>query len=160
MYTIASEWKQVININRVASKDGDRYRPIPAIEPDVVFTHNTIAFIVSSTTAKPNWYNGGDLFQAFLVPFGTAGAAQGEKVRVVFNRYIIHRFTTFPSTPDNQYVLSFSPPRYFRDVRLQVWQYIGENQGATLDSLETLAKAELQRSAGIQTSINKLLKRE
>jgi hypothetical protein len=159
MYTIASEWKQIINVSRKAVIKAGKALPIAAIEPDTVLTHNTIALIITSTTANPAWYKAGNLYQAFFVPFGSAGAAQGEQLRITFNRYIIHRFTIFPATDENKYVLSYVPESYFKDVRLQVWEYVGTNQGATLDGLEALVQANLQRSAGIQTSINKLLKK-
>ena len=156
MYDVASEWKQVINVKRTAVQRDGKYLPIGAIEPDVLLTHSTIGLIVTSDSANPNWYRAGSLFQAYLVPFGTAGAAQGERVRVTLNRYTIHRFTVFPSIESNQYVLSYVPENYFRDVRLQVWEYIGVNQGATLDSLQALQRQSLQRLAGIKTSINQL----
>lgn len=157
MYSIASEWKQVINISRTAIVKAGKSLPIAAIEPDIVLTHGTIAFIVTSQTAKPTWYKAGNLYQAFFVPFGTAGAAQGEQVRVTYNRYIIHRFTTFPSLEGNKYVLSYVPESYFKDVRLQVWEYIGTSQGATLDSLEKTAKATLAKTTSISTQVAKLL---
>ncbi|WP_138500965.1 hypothetical protein [Nostoc sp. PA-18-2419] len=160
MYDIASEWKQIINVSRKAILDNNgKALPMQPIEPDVVLTHNTIAFILTSESANPNWYKAGYLYQAFFVPFGTAGAAQGEQIKVVLNRYTIHRFTTFPSVNENKYLLSYSPERYYKDVRLQVWEYIGTNQGATLDSLETLVKTDLQRSASIQALLNKLSKK-
>ncbi|MEH1799396.1 MAG: hypothetical protein V7L13_09535 [Nostoc sp.] len=159
MYSNSIDWKLVINQSRTAVVKVNKSQPISAIEPDIVFTHNTIAIYATSITAKPNWYKAGNLYQAFTVPFGTAGAAQGESISVVLNRYTIHRFTVFPDMGDTKYVISFAPQTYLKDIKLQVWEYTGINQGATLDSLETLAKANLQRSAGLQTSINKLLKK-
>ncbi|MEH2187179.1 MAG: hypothetical protein V7K64_13560 [Nostoc sp.] len=159
MYSNSIDWKLVVNQSRTAVVKINKSQPISAIEPDIVFTHNTIAIYATSNTAKPNWYKAGNLYQAFPVPFGTAGAAQGESIGVVLNRYTIHRFTVFPDTGDTKYVISFAPQTYLKDIKLQVWEYTGINQGATLDSLETLAKANLQRSAGLQTSINKLLKK-
>ncbi|MEH1956824.1 hypothetical protein [Nostoc sp.] len=161
MYTISSEWIQRVNTSRNATVDskGKITTPITAIEPDILFTHNTIAIYATSLKAPSNWYKAGNLYQAFFVPFGTAGHAQGESISVMLNRYTIHRFTVFPDTGDTKYVISFAPQTYLKDIKLQVWEYTGINQGATLDSLETLAKANLQRSAGLQTSINKLLKK-
>ncbi|WP_445628422.1 hypothetical protein [Nostoc sp. DSM 114167] len=158
MYDIASEWKQIVNVSRTAQiGDNGKPRPIEPIEPDVVLTHNTIAIYLTSNTANPNWYKAGYLYQAFPVPFGTAGAAQGEQLRVILNRYIIHRFTTFPSVGDTKYLLSYSPESYYRDVKLQVWEYIGTSQGATLDTLEKQNKATLSKVTAIQQALNRAI---
>ncbi|HYX16482.1 MAG TPA: hypothetical protein VE944_19365 [Nostoc sp.] len=157
MYSIASEWKQVINTSRTAIVKAGKTLPIAAIEPDAVLTHNTIAVYITSTTANPKWYKAGNLYQAFFVPFGTAGAAQGEQLRIVLNRYIIYRFTTFPSLDGNKYVLSYVPESYFKDVKLQVWEYIGTSQGATLDSLDKTAKVVLAKSTSLSAQVAKLL---
>ncbi|QKQ76458.1 hypothetical protein [Nostoc sp. TCL240-02] len=155
MYDIASEWKQVINVSRKAVKNvNGKYLPIAPIEPDTVLTHNTIALYLTSESANPNWYKAGYLYQAFFIPFGTAGAAQGEQIKVILNRYMIHRFTTFPDI-ENKYVLSYSPESYYKDVKLQVWEYVGTNQGATLDSLQTTQKATLAKVNSIQQSLNR-----
>ncbi|MEH2195675.1 MAG: hypothetical protein V7K98_23955 [Nostoc sp.] len=161
MYSIGAEWLLRVNrTNNATFADGKITKAIDPIEPDVVFTHSTIGIYVVCPSGKETWYRAGDLYQAFTVPFGVAGAAQGESLRLVLNRYTIHRFTTFPSLEGNKYVISFSPMWYFPDVKIQIWEYVGTNQGATLDSLAASEKQQLQRTAALQTSVNKLLRRQ
>lgn len=148
MFNLASEWKLKIIQQRSADVDqsGKITASIPAIEPDIIFTSNIIGIYATSPSSPSNWYQAGDFLQAYLVGFGIAGYAQGELVKIVLNRYHIHRFTKFPSIPDeNKYLISFVPKPYLKDINLKVWEYVGENQGTTLESLEASVKATHQR---------------
>jgi hypothetical protein len=162
MFEVATEWIQRVNQSRRATVDtnGKITASIQAIEPDVVFTKNTIGIYVTSASSPPNWYSAGDLLQAYLVGFGTAGYAQGEYIKVVLNRYHIHRFTKFPSIQgDSKYLISFVPKTYLKDVTIKVWEYAGENQGTTLEDLETQVKAVYQKVSSESSSIKALLKK-
>lgn len=156
MFSVASEWKLRVVEQRTATDKA----PIPAIEPDLIFTSNTIGIFAESPSAPSHWYAAGDFLQAYLVGFGTAGYAQGEFVKIVLGRYHIHRFTNFPSIPGkNEYLISFAPRPYLKDVNLKVWEYVGENQGATLDSLERSIKATHQRLITEGVAIKSLIKK-
>ncbi|MEH1802143.1 MAG: hypothetical protein V7L13_23875 [Nostoc sp.] len=161
MFEIASEWKLRVSQQRSASVDEDRIQiPLLAIEPDIVFTSNIIGIYVTSPSAPSNWYAAGELFQAYLVGFGSAGYAQGELIKIILNRYHIHRFTTFPSIPgESKYLLSFTPKPYLKDISLSVWEYVGENQGTTLESLEASVKATHQRVISEGAAIKALIKK-
>ncbi|WP_099073438.1 hypothetical protein [Nostoc linckia] len=154
MFEIASEWKLRVTEQRTATDS-----PIPAIEPDVIFTSNTIGIFAESPSAPSHWYAAGDFLQAYLVGFGSSGYAQGELVKVVLSRYQMYRFTKFPL---NEYLISFVPKPYLKDVNLKVWEYVGENQGTTLESLEASVRATHQRviteGAVIKSLIKKLSK--
>jgi hypothetical protein len=156
MFEIASEWKLVISHQSSTSNEAS----IPAIEPDVIFTSNIIGIFATSSTARSNWYAAGDFLQAYLVGFGTAGYAQGELIKIVLNRYHIHRFTKFPSIPgESKYLISFAPKPYLKDISLKVWEYVGENQGTTLESLEVSVKATHQRVIAEGAAIKSLIKK-
>lgn len=139
MYTNSSEW--VLKFNRqgaaTINDKGNIETPILAIEPDVQFTKNTIGIYCTSESAPANWHAAGELYQAFLTGFGNAGFAQGESIRCILNRYVIHRFTVFPNiSTDNKYLLSFSSKFWHKDISIKVWEYIGTNQGVTNEELD------------------------
>ncbi|MHC5614107.1 MAG: hypothetical protein ACYTXA_24710 [Nostoc sp.] len=161
MYSLSSDWVKSVDINRRATLDANEKitEAIGSIEPDVTFTHNTIGVYVSSATASPNWFKAGTLLQGFPIAFGSAGYAEGEEFRVILYRYMVYRFTKFPDIGETKYLLSFTPQWYIKDVHLQIWQYTGTNQGATLDSLTALVNKEVGLTTKLQTSINKLLKK-
>ena len=161
MYSSGNDWVKSVDVTRHATLDdkGKITLAIGSIEPDVTFTQNTIGVYVSSFTASPNWFKAGTMFQGFPIPFGSAGFAEGEEFRVILHRYMIYRFTKYPDIGQIRYLLSFTPQWYIRDVHLQVWQYTGTNQGATLDSLTALVNKEVGLTTKLQTSINKLLKK-
>lgn len=155
MFDIASEWKLRINQQRTTAT-----APIPAIEPDIIFTSNIIGIFATSPSSPSNWYAAGDFLQIYLVGFGSAGYAQGELVKIVLNRYHIHRFSKFPSILDeNKYLISFVPKPYLKSINLKVWEYIGKNQGATMESLEANIKATHQRVILEGVAIKSLVKK-
>lgn len=163
MYNSGRDWVKSIDTVRNATLDanGKITQAIGSIEPDVVFTQNTIGIFVDSVSANLNWFKAGVLLQGFPVPFGTAGFAEGEEFRVILRRYMVHRFTIYPNiVGETKYLISFTPQWYIKDVRLQIWQYIGTNQGATLDSLSALSQQEIAQTTKLQTSINKLLNKK
>lgn len=162
MFNIAIEWKLRITHQKSAKIDqtGKIISSITAIEPDIIFTSNIIGIYAASPSSPSNWYQAGDFLQAYLVGFGSAGYAQGELVKIVLNRYHIHRFTKFPSIPgNNKYLISFVPKPYLKDINLKVWEYVGENQGTTLESLEASVKATHQRVITEGVSIKSLMKK-
>lgn len=160
MYSVADYWQLRVNENRVAKFDDGKPLPIEAIEPDVVFTKSTIGVLVTTTNGKQSWYKGGELLQVFEAGFSLKGFAQGEKIKLVLNRNHTHRFTIFPQLgADSRYLISYVPPFYYPDVRIRVWEYVGVNQGATLDSLAQLQKQSIQKINGLRTSINALTKK-
>lgn len=158
MYSGGNDWVKSIDTTRHATLDanGKITQAIGSIEPDVVFTQNTIGIFVDSDTAPTSWFKAGVLLQGFPVPFGSAGFAEGEEFRVILRRYMVYRFTKYPNIGETKYLISFTPQWYIQDVRLQVWQYIGTNQGATLDSLAALSQQDIAQTVKLQTSVNKL----
>ncbi|MCW5316170.1 hypothetical protein GTQ43_20830 [Nostoc sp. KVJ3] len=159
-YGVSTDWRLMVDTSRRSALDTEgKQLAIPPIEPDVLFTFNTIGIYVSSESAKPTWYRAGNLYQAQFVPFGSAGYAEADAFPVILNRYQIHRFTQLPDI-ETSYLISFTPQFYITDIRLQLWQYIGTNQGATLDSILGATQQGIQQTKKAQTSLNQLLKRK
>lgn len=161
MYSKAIDWVKRIDLFERAEVDNNQkiIKPISAIQPEFLFTHNTIGFYLDSATAKDYWYRAGSIHQLFLVPFGNTGYAEGEKFFLTLKRYQIYRFNQFPNMGNTEYRISFVPEFYFQDIHLQVWEYGGVNQGSTLDSLAVSLNKQLANLAKLQTLVNKLLKK-
>lgn len=153
MFDVGTEWKLKVIEQRAIS---DNQSFIPAIEPDTVFTSSIIGIFAESPSAPSHWYAAGDFLQAYLVGFGSAGYAQGELIKVVLSRYQIYRFTKFPV---NDYLISFTPKHYLKDITLKVWEYVGSNQGTTLESLEASVRATHQRVITEGVAIKSLIKK-
>lgn len=162
MYNLSTDWVQRINVSRQATLD-DKNKiavPIQPIETDAVFFNQTIGVYVTSQSAKPTWTASGELYQALEVGFGAAGYALAESLRPTLNRYRIYRFSRFPFIPDeSRFLLSFTPEEYLRDVRLQVWEYVGTNQGSSNESLQKSINAAHQRVINVQELVNKINKK-
>jgi hypothetical protein len=163
MYNLSTDWAERINISRQATFD-DKNKivvPIQPIESDAVFFNQTIGVYITSQSAKVTWKASGELYQALEVGFGTAGYALAESIRPTLNRYRMYRFDRFPFLPgETRYLLSFTPEDYLRDVRLQVWEYIGTNQGSTNESLQKSINAVHQRVINTQEILNKINKKK
>ncbi|HYW20320.1 MAG TPA: hypothetical protein VE956_13620 [Nodularia sp. (in: cyanobacteria)] len=134
---------------------------IGVIEPNTQFFSRTIGVLISSQSANPNWYAAGELFQAYLVSFGSAGYAEGESIRTTLNRYRIYKFNEFPFIDgQTRYLLSFSPKYYLKDIRLEVWEYMGINTGVSNEDLESSVKQVqsrvIQEAASIKQLLNKI----
>ncbi|MEJ1929900.1 hypothetical protein WDZ92_06405 [Nostoc sp. NIES-2111] len=164
MFNLSTEWTLKINTTRQAIKNvSGNYQPIPAIEPDIIFRKPIIGVYITSPSAPSNWYSAGELLQVFLVGFGK-GEAEGENHRIILNRYQIIRFTEFPFyTNETQYLLSFAPKYYLRDVLIKVWEYQGTEQGISPEdlqlSLNTAKQQILSGQASIKELQNKILQR-
>lgn len=152
MFQNASEWKLIVNEYRANEKAF-----IPAIEPGVNFTSNIIGIFATSSLSPVDWYSAGDFLQLHRVGFGTSGYAQGGFLKIILNRYQIHRFNKISSN-ENSYLISFLPKFYLKNIDLKVWEYVG-NEGATLEVLETSIKATHQRIVSEAAIIRSLLEK-
>ncbi|WP_375501661.1 hypothetical protein [uncultured Nostoc sp.] len=153
MFKIASEWKLIVNEYRANEKAF-----IPAIEPGINFTSNIIGIFATSPSSPSSWYSAGDFLQLYQVGFGTHGYAQGEFLKIILNRYQIHKFNKISSI-ENKYLISFLPKFYLKNIDLKVWEYVGD-EGATLETLETSIKATHQRIVSEAVIIKALLEKK
>jgi hypothetical protein len=152
MLSFASEWKQIINESRTNEKAF-----IPAIEPRINLTSSIIGIYATSASSPNSWHFAGELLQIYTVGFGVTGYAQADYLKIILNRYQIHKFNRIPFN-NNKYLISFVPKSYLKDISLKVWEYVGD-QGATLESLQTNLNATRQRLLSESTAIKSLIKK-
>lgn len=103
------------------------YAPIPNFNLGINIKAGAIAVGVACNYARPTWYFGGKIYQvvgfpnnSIIAPIG--GALANEK-ELPINKVTIW---VLPRITNQNYSLLYSPPRWFRDVRIKVWQYVGE----------------------------------
>jgi hypothetical protein len=160
MFEVSNDWSLAVSTSSNALLDEKEriITPIPAIEPDHVFFSPIVGVYVDSITAPQQWYRGGDLYQALLVPFGE-GYAQGELSKIVLRRYTILCLDNFPTTNrgDTKYLLSYSPPTYFKDVILRVWEFKGSNP-ANLEGINTKLSGIIATQDTITGRLNEIIR--
>jgi hypothetical protein len=154
MLKTASEWKLIVNESRANDKGS-----IPAIEPKINFTSSVIGIFATSSLSPADWYSAGDFLQLYQVGFGTSGYAQAGYFKVILNRYQIYKFNKILSN-ENNYLISFLPKFYLKNINLKVWEYVGQQQETTLEDLKVSINSMHQRliseATTIQFLINKL----
>jgi hypothetical protein len=106
---------------------GKRYLPIPSQTLSIVSDSPIIAAKTQSDSALLNWQTGG-----WLTPLYDLSSTSLLEVRA--NRYSIPlKFTRLIVVPDFAltFQLRFDAPKWLRDVRLDIWQYIGPIDDST-----------------------------
>ena len=138
--TTQGNWNQIYDESRSAvpmSPVGGHY-PIPAFEIPFLFDKHIIAVRCLSTSAKATWRFAGTLSQRFRA--GTGGSTSplpildAEILSLRLNRSRLVVFKQYTQ----QYELLFESPPWIKDMRLSIWQYIGEQSDSTEDLLREL----------------------
>ena len=130
MFEIGNDWKFKFHRESKARLNnlGRIEQPIAPIEPDIVFTKNIICFHATAKEYDVRWVAVGSLMQAYLVPIGSAGYAQGDEKFIRLHRYHIFQFNNLPWYPsESRYVLSFAPKRWMIDIAITAWEYHGRD---------------------------------
>jgi hypothetical protein len=137
-----------LKVAATKTKDA-QYLPIPNINLGIKFKAGVLAIGINSQFARPTWSFGGKIYQVVgfpnnfdITPIG--GALANEK-ELPIDKVIIWQL--LPRITNSDYTLLYSPPRWFRDVRIKVWQYTGEEYNfvdSTLNNIETKLNYLLQ----------------
>lgn len=103
-----------------------------------------IATYAISSTALGNWYTAGWLYQnirAGIADGGNYGALTYGSRRVQINKVQIH----FWDKSLKDYKLSFKTPRWFTQISLTVWEYVGPISDASQEAIE-LTRIDILRT--------------
>jgi hypothetical protein len=125
----AAEWTLRADIDKTATsviENGkEKFFPIPGFNLGLSINSRFIAVAILINYGKPSWTWGGLLNIDFGLPFATStpgsnGVAASETLLVNKTRIIEANKISGAS-----YGLFYLPPRWFRDVKIKVWQYNG-----------------------------------
>jgi hypothetical protein len=124
-----ANWIEFYGNNFTATPVGirDRYVPIPSQTLSIVSDSRIIAARTQSTTALKTWQVGG-----WLTPLYDLSSTSLREVRA--SRYAVPlKYTSLILVPDFAltFQLRFDAPKWMRDVRLDIWQYIGPIDDST-----------------------------
>lgn len=103
------------------------------IQPKLVALDKHVLLIgISAVYSKPTWFLGGYASQYLYIspsttPFIPQGVQACETKRLRLNTMTLVQFQNFGKTP---YVLLIELPRWFRDVHVEVWKYLGLENNA------------------------------
>lgn len=139
----SQDWEVVVNTSRTAQPlPGDRYVPIGSFDLGVELKTDYIAVVAGTTQGKTNWFFAGDITQVYnFAPGGTnpvLGTIKPTRTRLAINR--LQLVETNRVSTDN-FRLQYTPPYWFRDCTIRVYQYTGEKLNFVEHSLFQIGNA-------------------
>lgn len=130
-----SNWEFGFEGSREAAVVNAKIQPIPLFEIGYLFDSHILAVRASTENAKPGWKYGGKLRQKIQIGSGGAVSAlpnvTAQRVDLDLNDWTLAIFPKFYS----EYQLVYVPPRWFKDVTLKVYQYVGPQSSNLIDLL-------------------------
>lgn len=141
--TNGRDWSYRGQKSKIAPKfvENGRTKYLPISTFDLGFTLNArfIAVEIVVRESKPTWSHGGFLHQAYPLRVTTESrfrnqASTDAKV-LLLNRT---RLLEFPRLSGTSYRLIYSPRRWFKNVKIKVWQYRGEEFNFAEDTLKSI----------------------
>lgn len=148
----SANWEFLINESRAATViTPGQIVPIPKFSIPVLLDKPTIAVRVDSVSAPPTWRFAGDIFQEISLGIVVGGQpdAIASRRRVWLNQVCLFFLPSVSST----YALTYLPPKWFKNVTISVWEYIGTNPVS--DGTDNAAV--LAQLTEIENKINTLL---
>jgi hypothetical protein len=132
----SSLWQTVYQGNFEVATNGTLYVPLPPIDIPIAFEKPLIAIRTSSFNSPPKWFTAGWLSQKINTGLTVTGVDDAvlSRRRVELNKLSVFRFSQDIAST---YTLSFSFPRWMKDISLAVWEYQGDIPDVT-QSLERI----------------------
>lgn len=147
-------WLQVYDEARIVVYQNPlSYTPLPAFEIPFLFDKRILAVKNSSVTAKSYWQNAGSLVQRLQLGAGGTASnlpiAEFSRRKLRFNRTELFIFPQY----SEHYELVHVAPYWVEDMRLTIWQYVGQDSDTVEELLDTI-KVDVAR---IEFKIDSLL---
>jgi hypothetical protein len=147
--TAPNVWEQVYDGTIAAQQPAPGiFIPIPRISIPIILHERVIVVGTSSMNARPNWRFSGTLSQRLVLPSLGSGLVDGHKQTLRINALSLIVLPIL--TPD--YRLEYDVFHWIRDISLSVWRYVGEDQDALTELIETV-KVDVIR---VESKLDKL----
>jgi hypothetical protein len=121
----SANWEQVyFSTVNAAQVNPQSHTPIPLIVVPVQLESPILAVYVSCTPPKPTWYFAGWLNQKVFTGLTVGGVTDAENVqrrKIWLNKITLIRLDKL----SDSYSITFSVPKWFQSISLQVWEYTG-----------------------------------
>ena len=142
-FDTSKDWQVVVNTTRQAQRlPGDRFIPIPSFDLGVTLNTDYVAVIATTTEGKPSWFFAGDIVQTYRFAPGAGnsllGSIKPERTRLAINRLQLVETNRVSTDP---FGLQYTPPYWFRDCGIRVYQYTGDKLNFVEDSLFNIGNA-------------------
>lgn len=128
----ASDWSLAVEAYRTIAPEGFA---IPSFSLGANFTSQFIAVTVTANNQKSTWNAGGYLSQIYNFP---SFSLTGHAYFVGINR---QNLIKLQKLAPGAFDLVYSPPDYFEDVRIRVWEYVGATIFDTINNVEDVVEA-------------------
>ncbi|MCC5641130.1 hypothetical protein LC593_35980 [Nostoc sp. CHAB 5844] len=151
----ADNWEQIYHTSVAAVNVTPKvHAPIPEITVPLLLENHILAvYITTEVPEGSNWNFAGFLNQKFelgLTVGGTPEADELSRRKLWLNRIKLVMFQKLTSN----YAISFDVPKWFKNVNLTAWQYIGVDY----DSIEQLLVEDIKPSlVSIESKIDALI---
>lgn len=129
----SADWVKIYDAVTVAEPNPKRpgkYYPIPILVVSELIDSHTIAVLSSCSNGKPGWRFGATVFPVINIgslEFGNARTQRSYSVGYNLTTIIkLERVSTY-------YRVGVLVPRYFNDVHLQVWVFVGIEDFQSVD---------------------------
>ena len=132
----AEDWHKVVNTSKTAQSQGEKsHISIPDFNLGIAMQYKFIVVLITVNYRKSTWTYGGEIRQAF-------NSVMTGKVQYISNhlRLNVPQLINLKNIVPGNFELIYFPPKWFKDVTIQVWEYLGEviNFGAdALFNIET-----------------------
>lgn len=120
----SANWEFVLSRSASATVlSPGQHVPIPKIEIPILLDKPCIAVRIDSVSAKPSWRFAGDLYQEIRLGILVGGQpdAIATRRRAWLNQMCLFVLPLWSTT----YQLSYLPPKWFADVQISLWEYVG-----------------------------------
>ena len=135
---LANAWQLRVTAKKIAkSSTRTKQTLIESFNLGKTFSSRYLAVGIIVPTSKDSWQFGGRISQEFSF-FNTAqGYVETKRAFNLSQELLINRvtFVQFPPISAQEYKINYLPPRYFSEVTIQVWEYVGETIDERIEKL-------------------------
>lgn len=138
--TGSSDWNKIADKSKTATKTGENsYIPIARFSLGVLSFSSYFAIAININEGKKTWRWAGTVGRVFPFPPNADTAPTGKFIsdeRPIFiNRM---QFFAYPKRFSQSFDFVYDPPKWFRDVRIRIWEFIGQTQNPTEEQLDRI----------------------
>lgn len=136
----SSDWVEIVNISKEDLITGDNsHVPIDPFACGILTSSEFYAVIVNTVAGKSSWVWAGSLSRLFPFQQNTDTTPIGKAIygnhQLSINKAQLLQFDRLSPISFDFY---YFPPKWFKDVRIRVWEFVGETYNPREDQLNRI----------------------
>ncbi|OUL28275.1 hypothetical protein BV378_07585 [Nostoc sp. RF31YmG] len=141
----SANWEQLYftSVDAVGANSA-LFVPIPPITVPILIESHIIALSITSTNAKSSWNFGGLLSQKVALGLTVGGLPDSAAIQK-YKLYLNHLTLLILPKLTTNYSVEVAIPKWFKQVSLVLWQYIGTESDTTEDLINQIKNVDLPR---------------